>query len=83
MRAVAPIGAAHAVLGEAVATGETSLELRAVPHSAATPFGADLGPEEVVGRQSGPDGFRELGRIDDRRHWTNGDSVPRAGERGG
>ncbi|MFD9321713.1 hypothetical protein ACFWDQ_29345 [Streptomyces sp. NPDC060053] len=64
VRAVARIGAAHAVLGEAAATGETTLELRVVPHSAATPFGTDMGPDEVVAGTSGPDGFRELGRID-------------------
>ncbi|MER5197369.1 family 43 glycosylhydrolase [Streptomyces sp. NPDC002755] len=66
VRAVARIGAAHAVLGEAAATGETTLELRVVPHGAATPFGTDMGPDEVVAGTSGPDGFRELGRIDGR-----------------
>ncbi|OQR64446.1 glycoside hydrolase 43 family protein [Streptomyces maremycinicus] len=66
VRAVARIGAAHAVLGEAAAIGETTLELRVVPHTAATPFGVDMGPDEVVAGTSGPDGFRELGRIDGR-----------------
>ncbi|MFF3203847.1 family 43 glycosylhydrolase [Streptomyces sp. NPDC002962] len=70
VRAVARIGAAHAVLGEAAvgaaATGGTTLELRVVPHSAATPFGTDMGPDEVVAGFDGPEGFRELGRIDGR-----------------
>ncbi|WP_327180848.1 glycoside hydrolase family 43 protein [Streptomyces sp. NBC_01334] len=70
VRAVARIGAAHAVLGEAVATeaaaGGTTLELRVVPHSAASPFGTDMGPDEVVAGLHGTEGFRELGRIDGR-----------------
>ncbi|WP_406010973.1 glycoside hydrolase family 43 protein [Streptomyces sp. NBC_00637] len=66
VRAVARIGPAHAVLGEAAATGQTTLELRVVPHSAATPFGTDMGPDEIVAGTSGPDGFHELGRIDGR-----------------
>ncbi|WP_405632509.1 glycoside hydrolase family 43 protein [Streptomyces sp. NBC_00016] len=71
VRAVARIGAAHAVLGEAAvtgaaATGGTTLELRVVPHSAATAFGTDMGPDEVVAGLHGTDGFRELGRIDGR-----------------
>ncbi|MDR6974246.1 hypothetical protein J2X68_000924 [Streptomyces sp. 3330] len=66
VRAVARIGPAHAVLGEAAVTGETTLELRVVPHRAATPFGTDLGPDEVVAGLHGADGFRELGRIDGR-----------------
>ncbi|MFJ4616964.1 family 43 glycosylhydrolase [Streptomyces sp. NPDC088812] len=66
VRALALIGGASVFLGETAATPETVLELRAEPHSAASPFGVAMGPDEVVAGVSGPESFRELGRLDGR-----------------
>jgi len=65
VRAIARIGTVTAVLGEAPASPDVLLELRAEPQRGSL-FSTGLGPDSVVAGTAGPDGFTELGRIDGR-----------------